>query len=186
MDRARDELFPGAALALNQDRRSARRRLDDQIEDLTHARALADDVRELVIPLLNVLAQVAVLVDQPPALHRVTDDDDDFLVLERLGDVVEGARLHRRNGALDRAVGGDDDDREIFVDALQLVERGDPVDAGHHDVHDRGVERQRPGHLEAFGARRGDSDVVAFAREQRLENLTHDLFVVDDENRAVS
>ena len=28
--------------------------------------------------------------------------------------------------------------------------------------------------------------VVAFARQQRLENLAHDLFVVDDEDRAVA
>src|SRR5882672_8332065 len=50
-------------------------------------RAAADDVRELVIPLLNVLPQVAVLVHQPPPLHRVADDHEHFVVLERLGHV---------------------------------------------------------------------------------------------------
>ena len=30
------------------------------------------------------------------------------------------------------------------------------------------------------------ADVVALARQQRLENLAHDLFVVDDEDRAVA
>ena len=65
VDRARDQLLAGAALALNEDRRPARRRLDDQVEHLTHPRAPADDVRELVVPLLDVLPQVAVLVHQP-------------------------------------------------------------------------------------------------------------------------
>ena len=91
VDRARDQLLAGAALALNQDRRPARRRLDDQVEHLPHPRAAADDVRELVIPLLDVLPQVAVLVHQPAPLHRVADDDQHFVVLERLGDVVERA-----------------------------------------------------------------------------------------------
>ena len=37
-----------------------------------------------------------------------------------------------------------------------------------------------------FGARRGEAHVVALARQQRLEDLAHDLLVVDDEDRAVS
>mgnify|MGYP003694332663 CR=1 FL=1 len=113
-------------------------------------------LRELVVPLLDVLPQVAVLVQQPPPLHRVADDDEHFVVLERLGDVVEGAGLHRRDRALDRRVGGDDDDGEVLVDALQLVERRDAVDAGHHDVDDRGVERQRARQLEPLGPGRGE------------------------------
>jgi hypothetical protein len=42
------------------------------------------------------------------------------------------------------------------------------------------------GELESFGARRRQPNVVALAREQRVENLAHDLFVVDDEDRAVA
>ena len=157
-----------------------------EVEHLPHPRAAADDVGELVVPLLDVLAQVAVLVQQPAPLHRVADDDQHFVVLERLGDVVEGAGLHRRDRALDRCVGGDDDDVEVLVDPLQLVERRDAVEARHHDVDDGGIERQRARHLEPLGAGRGDADVVALARQQRLENLAHDLLVVDDEDGAVS
>ncbi len=186
VDRARHQLLAGAALALNQDGRAAGRRLDDQVEHLPHARALADDVRELVVPLLDVLAEVPVLADQPPPLHRVADDHDHFVVLERLRHVVERAGLHRGNRALDRRVGGDDDDVEVFVDSFQLVERGDAVEPRHHDVHDRRVERQRARQLESFRARGGQAYVVALPGQQRLENLAHDLFVVDDEDRAVS
>ena len=143
-------------------------------------------LRELVVPLLDVLAQVAVLVHQPPPLHRVADDDQHFVVLERLGDVVERAALHRGDRALDRRERRDHDDRQLLVDALQLVERRDAVHPRHHDVDDRRVERQRARQLEPFGARRGQTHVVALARQQRLENLAHDLFVVDDEDRAVS
>ena len=75
---------------------------------------------------------------------------------------------------------------EVLVDPLQLVERGDAVEARHHDVDDGGVERQRARQLEPFRARRGEADVVALAGQQRLENLAHDLLVVDDEDRAVA
>ena len=184
VDRARHQLLARAAFALNQNRRPARRRLDDQIEHLAHPRAAADDVRELVIPLLDVLAERPVLVDEAAPLHRVAHDDQHFVVLERLGDVVERAALHRRDGALDRRVRGDDDDGEVLVDALQLVERRDAVEAGHHDVDDGRVERQRARQLEALGARRREPHVVAFPSQQRLENLAHDLLVVDDEDRA--
>ena len=73
---------------------------------------------------------------------------------------------------------------EVLVDPLQLVERRDAVQPGHHDVDDRRVERQRARQLEPFGAGRGQAHVVALARQQRLENLAHDLFVVDDEDRC--
>src|SRR2546423_885893 len=181
-----DELLAGAALPLEENRRAARRRLNDQIEHLPHPRALADDVRELVIPLLDVLPQIAVLVDEPPALHRVADDHQHFVVLERLRDVVERAGLHRRDGALDGCERRNDDDGEVLVDALQLVERRDAVETRHHDVDDGRVEGQRPRELEPFLSGCCQADVVAFARQQRFENLTHDFLVVDDEDGAVS
>src|ERR1700692_495707 len=101
MNGARDELLAGAATSLDEDRRTARRSLDDEIEHLPHARTLADDVRELVVPLLDVLTERPILVDQPPPLQRVADDHEHFLVLERLRDVVERPALHRGNRALD-------------------------------------------------------------------------------------
>ena len=41
------------------------------------------------------------------------------------------------------------------------------------------------GELEAFGGVGGEANGVALARQQRFEDLAHDLLVVDDENRAV-
>ena len=38
--------------------------------------------------------------------------------------------------------------------------------------------------LEALGAVRRQAHVVPLARQQRLEDLAHDLFVVDDEDRC--
>ena len=185
VNRARDQLLAGAALALDENRRTARRRLDDQVEHLTHLRAAADDVGELVVALLDVLPQRPVLGHQPPPLHGVADDDQHLVVLEGLGDVVERAALHRRNGALDRGIGGDDDHRQVLVDPLQLVERRNPVQARHHDVDDGRVEWQRTRELQSFGAGRSEPYVVAGARQQRLEDFPHDFLVVDDEDGAL-
>ena len=48
VQRPRHQLLAGAALAVDQDRRPAWRRLDDQVEDLAHARAAADDLAEAI------------------------------------------------------------------------------------------------------------------------------------------
>ena len=181
---ARHQLLAGAALAVDQDRRPARRRLDDQVEHLPHARALADDLAEAVGVGLQVLPQRAVLGDQPPLRQRVAQDDQHLVVLERLGDVVEGAALHRRDGVLDRGERGDHQHRQVVVDLLDLVERRDAVHARQHDVDDRRVERHRARELEPLGRRRGQAHLVALARQQRLEDLAHDLLVVDDEDGA--
>ena len=182
---AGDELFAGAALALNEDRRSARRRLNDQVEHAPHRRAAPDDVVEVAVLLLDVLPQRAVFVDQAAALERVLDDDEHFVVLERLGDVVERAALHRGDGVLDRRVRRHHDDRQLVVQLLQRLERRHAVDAGHHHVDDGRVERDVAGELDAFLAAGRQPHGIALALQQGLEDLAHDFFVVDYENRAV-
>src|SRR5215204_3016985 len=112
---ARDEFLAGAALAVDQDRRPRRRRLHDQVEHLAHARAPPDDFPQPVLVRQQVLAQCPVLRDQPPLRQRVPQHHQHFVVLERLGDVVEGAALHRRDGVLDRGEGGDHQHRQVVV-----------------------------------------------------------------------
>src|SRR5258705_401696 len=53
-------------------------------------------------------------------------------------------------------------------------------------VDDDGIEGDGLRELDPFGAAGGDADGVTLAREQRFENLAHDLFVVDDENGTVA
>ena len=42
------------------------------------------------------------------------------------------------------------------------------------------------GELEPLGRVRREAHLVALARQQRLEDLAHDLLVVDDQDRAVT
>ena len=185
MERPRHELLAGAALAVDQNRGAARRRLHDQVEDLLHPRAAADDLAEPVGVRLEILAEHAVLGDEAALGQGVAHDGEHFVVLERLGDVVEGAALHRGDRALDRRERRDHQHRQLVVYLLQLVERGHAVHARHHDVDDGGVEGDRAGELQPFGGVGGEAHRVALARQQRFEDLTHDLLVVDDQNRTV-
>jgi hypothetical protein len=79
VNRPRDQFLSGAA-RLNQDRRPARRGLDDQVEDL-HPLVAADDVRELLILLLPWRSSRFSRTSRfrSSAFH----DDQDFVVLER-------------------------------------------------------------------------------------------------------
>ena len=129
---------------------------------------------------LEILAQHAVLGDQPALGQGVSHDGEHFVVLEGLRDVVEGAPLHRGDGALDRRERGNHQHRQLVVYLLQLVERGHAVHARHHDIDDGGVERDGSGELQSFGGVGGEANRVALARQQRFEDLAHDLLVVDD------
>ena len=134
---------------------------------------------------LDALTECAVLLQQLAAFERVSHHDHHFVVLERLGDVVERAALHGRNRRFDRGERGDHDDRQFLVDLLELLERRDAVHAREHHVDDGGVEGKRPGQLETlFGGAR-QAHAIPFPRQQRVEDFAHDLFIVDDEDRAL-
>ena len=186
VDGPRHQLLAGAALAGDEDGRAARRRLDDQVEDLLHPRAAADDAGELVVARLQVLLEGDVLGHQPPALDGVVEDDQHLVVLERLGDVVERALLHRADRRLHRGERRHHDHRQLVVDRPHRVEDLQPVHLRHHHVGDDGVERRRARQFEPVATGRGDAHGVALAGQQRLEDLAHDLFVVDDEDRALA
>ena len=173
MDCARDELLPGAALALNQDRRAARGRLDDEVEHAAHRGPAADDVVEVTVPLLVVLSECAILVHQMPSLERVLHHDQHFVVLERFGDVVKSAALHRRNGVLDRGVSRHHDDSQLVVQLLERVERRKTIDAGHHHIDNGSVEGDIPSQLDAFLAAGGQSHGVpsALSRVSRISRM---------------
>ena len=184
MERPCHELLPRTAFPFDQDRRPAGGRLTDEIEDLLHAPAAADDVLEIVATGLEIVSQRPVFSDQPSSLGRVTEHDHHLVVLERLFDVVEGPPLHRHLHVLHRAERRDHDDGQVFINLLQLLQRLHAVHPRHHEVEDHRVERPRPCELESFVSRHRQRDTVPLAHEQRIEDLAHDLFVVDDQNRT--
>ena len=93
----RDELLARPALTLYQDARRRPRHPPHQLEQIAARRALGDHRLGRVGG--GLLAQPRVLALEPHQLDRSRHLRPDLVVVERLGDVVEGAgahRLHRR------------------------------------------------------------------------------------------
>ena len=116
------------------------------------------------------------------ALERVSQNHQHFVVLERLGHVVERAALHRGDRVLDRGKRGHHDDGQLFVQLFERLEGLHAVQARQHHVDDRRVEGIVAGKLYALLAARGKTHGVPLGLEERLENLAHDFFVVNDED----
>ena len=92
-----DELLAGAALAHDEDARSARPHLRDELQDRLHLRIRADDVPERV-PLAEAIAELPRLLEEACLLHRPLDDGRQRLEIERLRQVVLRPFFHGGDG----------------------------------------------------------------------------------------
>ena len=120
VDRLGHQLLARAGLAGDQD--GARRRADpgDPLEDLAHARALAQQVMVGGLS-LEPAAKIGDFVDQPAVFERMVDQNLEADRVERLLNQVVGAELHRLDGVFDGGEAGHDDDRD-----RQVALRGSP------------------------------------------------------------
>ena len=185
MDGVGDQLLAGAVLALDEDVRFARRHALDQLEELLHLLALADDVLELVA-ILQLLLELLVLVDQRLLLDRLLELVEQPLGVDRLLEEVERAGLDRLDRARDVALAGDDDDLGFGVELLELADQLDAVHVGQHHVGDDRVGPPGPEQLFAARADEGRLHLVARMLEQDLQPLGHRRLVVDGEDALLS
>jgi hypothetical protein len=79
-------------------------------------------------------AEAAVLDEQRLLLERVADDPHHVRSLERLGDEVVRAFLHRVDRGLDRAVRGHQHDLGLWRDGLGRAQQIHARRVGHHQV----------------------------------------------------
>ena len=177
VNRPRHELLAGAALSGDHYRRGAVRDLSDRVEDLDHPGALADDVLEAMLG-LQLLAKVLILGAEVLALEGVLDDQVDFVELERLGDVVVGAELHRLHRGLGRGHRGHHDHRGVGRLFLSRAQDLEPVDLRHAKVGDDRVERIAADRLDRGRSPLGEGDVVAGLLERDGQQVAHALLVV--------
>jgi hypothetical protein len=183
VQRARDQALAGAGLAEDDDRR---RRVGDAPDALAHRLdrgAVPDDAR-----LGELRAQRGLerhrLAPHAHLVERAPEEDRKLVLLERLGQVVVRALADRLDRGVDRAVGGHDDHRAIGVHTARRRQQLEPVDLGHAQVGDDGVEaiarRRQP--LHRLGARRQRHGVVAAIGEPVGDGARHLQIVVDDQN----
>ena len=181
VDRLGDQLLAGAALAADQDVALGRRGPADQVEHLADRPALADDAVE-PLALSQLLLEVAVLGGQATALQALADGEPDLFVLERLGQVVEGALPHRLDRALDGGVGGDHDDDLVRVALADAAHDLPAVHVRQHQVEQHQVDLLLGEHGQRLLARGAADRVVPLLPDQGGEDVLQDLFVVDDED----
>ena len=133
VDGARDQLLARPRFAFDQDGRRRAGDARDQLVDLQHDRALADDVLEVGLALGG---DGLLLGDEPPALERARDGEAQLLDVEGLRDVVVGAALDRLHRPRDVAEGGDQDDRRVRGLAGERRQHVEPARALHAHVGD--------------------------------------------------
>ena len=126
MQRAREELLPGAAFALEQHRRVGRRRAVQRHRHLLQPRVLADDLRGAASG-RELLLQENVLGGHAALRERAFHHQQQMIGIDRLGEKVERAFLHRRHRVLNAAERRHDDDRQLGIDLLRRAQHAEPV-----------------------------------------------------------
>ena len=143
MDGLRDELLAGARFAGDEHRRRGRRGLLDHLVDLAHLGAVADERAERAV-LAQLAAQRLHLAHRFEPLDDLVEQDLQTLNVDRFGQVVVGAFLHRLDRGVDGALRGEQQRRDIGADLRQGAQQREPIHARHHHVgnHDRRTERR--------------------------------------------
>ena len=135
MQRAGHEFLAGSAFALNENRAIRIGHLGDEVVDFLHLRARADDVFKPVL-FLDDLPQVPVFPNEALVIERALDGDLELVHLERLGDVIVGAELHRLKGRFHRLIGRNQDDRSLGQHLAAFAENVEAADLVHPEVGD--------------------------------------------------
>ena len=115
VQRARAQLLAGAALAFEQHRGVGAGGAIDRRHHLPQRRRVADDARTAAAGRRFFLQQ-PVVVEQPALLERARHQQQQVIGIDRLGEKVERAVLHRLDGVLDAAVRGHDDHGKLGVE----------------------------------------------------------------------
>ena len=136
VDERGDQLLAGPRLAAHQHGDVLRPDTGDRVEQPPHRRGVANDGA----PERALGREPAVLHAQRPRLEGAIDDQRDLVDVERLGDVLVGAALHRAHRHLLRAVRGEHDHGQRFVALVDRLEQLHAVHlrhgvVGHHAVH---------------------------------------------------
>jgi hypothetical protein len=188
VDRVGDQLLADAVLALDQDVGVALGDRFDQLEELAHLLALADDVREGVL-IAHLLLQPLMLRALDLQIGGAIENRDDARGIEiRLLEEVERAGLPRLEGPGDRADAADHDHLRRVVDRLQLAQQVDAVRVGQHQVDQHHVRTPAAENLHGARSFRRRADLVSGRRrvliDDHLQPVGHHRLVVHDEYPA--
>ncbi len=138
VDRPGDELLSRPRLAADEHARPVRRQLADQLVDLDHPWVAPHQLVQLVAA-GGVLGGATLALPGSPVLEQAVEHALQVLEVEWLGQEVEGAFAHRRDGRGHVVVGGHDDDVGPGRSLLQQPQQLDPVQPRHAHVGEHQV-----------------------------------------------
>ena len=119
MNRLGNELLARAALSADEDGGARRGYLCNEVQQRVYLVALADDAGEIEA-LLEGALELNVFVAKMARLHGLSHLGEQFVVGPGLGDVVHGAVLEGGTRHVNRAVGGDQNDGELRIAAVNF------------------------------------------------------------------
>ena len=124
---------------------------------------------------LHFVAQVAIF-------QRARDDQQQLAVAEGLGDVVEGAELHRFDRGLNRSERRDDDHRQVGRRPLELGLQSVPAHPGHPQIRNQHVGRFPLDDRERLMPRMRAQRAVSCLAQDVAQRADHVVIVVDDQH----
>ena len=178
-----DDFLARAALALQEHGGAAVGDLGDEVKNLEHRLAFADDVFEVVALLEGALELDVFFFSAAPA-HGGANVGEKLFVVPGFLDEIGGAGLHGAHRIFHRAVGGDHDHRQAGFVGANFGQNFHAVAAGQSEVEQDQVERMFADALQAgFAGARGFYR-EAFHLQQGLQRLANLGLIVNDEHGA--
>ena len=116
-------------------------------------------------------------------LFGARDGRQQVLVADRLGQEIDGARLHGAHARRNVALAGDENDRPVRSLGRQRLLQLEAVETGHGDVQYGATGNRRIVLCKEFLRRRVRPDIVALRAQQPRQRLEHPGVVIDDEDR---
>ena len=178
---ARHQLLAGAGLAQDQHRGVGRRGLPHQLEDLGHGRRAADHPLEPEAA-LELLAQRLVVLREAPLLQLPGHAGPQLDDVDGLGQVVRRALPHRQHRGLDAAVAGDQEHRQLGLQAPRLAQQVEAVAVAEPQVGDHQVEAARPQPVEGGVHRGRHLGLVVLGLQSQAQRLAVGFVVLDDQD----
>ena len=102
--------------------------------------------------------------------------------VERFGNKIVCAALHRGHGIFDRSVRGHHNDRSVIVDLFDVRQQFQAVDIRHLEIGEDQIVGFITYQVERFPTIFGGVHAVPFFREGLHEHVPHRVFVVDHQN----
>ena len=181
VDRPRDQLLSGAALARYKYCRTGRRNLVDHLEDIADREGCADQSL-LGARLSDLRAQSLVLAQQPATLESLADFEEQLGVVPRLCQEVRRSASRGFDGCLDGSVSGEHHHGKVWVASADLRERVKARPVGEHQIQQDQVARFSSDCIQAAARGGRGQDFVAHGLEQQAQAVDDRGLVVDDQN----